>query len=71
MGSTGDLQRRFQEHTDGRVESTRNRRPLKLLAYEAYPTKQEASQRELFLKTSDGKKDIRKRLQKSIEEFTK
>jgi putative endonuclease len=71
VGSTGDLRRRFKEHTDGKVESTRHRRPLTLLAYEAYPLKKEAERREKFLKTSDGKKDLRKRLADTLKTLTK
>lgn len=62
VGSTSDLKRRIAEHTIGKVESTRHRLPLKLLCYEAYQHKQEAQKRELFLKSSDGKKDLRRRL---------
>ena len=61
IGSTGDLQRRVKEHNSGKVTSTKHRQPLTLLCYEAYRTKQEAEKREQFLKTSDGKKDLKKR----------
>jgi len=61
IGFSGDLKRRMEEHNSGKVESTRHRRPFKLLGYEAYITKPEAEKREKFLKSSDGKKDIRKR----------
>jgi len=66
VGYTHDLKRRMAEHHCGKVKSTRTRRPLKLLCYEAYLTKEEAMRREEFLKSSDGKKDIRKRLIESL-----
>ncbi|PKN68649.1 MAG: excinuclease ABC subunit C [Deltaproteobacteria bacterium HGW-Deltaproteobacteria-12] len=66
IGRTGDLRRRYSEHQSGRVESTKNRTPLKLLCYEAYNTKEEATRREEYLKTSDGRKDIRKRIIESM-----
>ena len=66
VGSTGDLKRRYSEHTAGRVESTKHRLPLRLLCYEAYNTKEEAARREDYLKTSDGRKDIRKRVIESL-----
>ena len=66
VGQTGDLKRRYSEHQTGRVESTKNRLPLKLLCYEAYNTKEEAARREEYLKTSDGRKDIRKRIIESL-----
>ncbi len=31
VGFTGDLKRRFKEHNDGRVDSTRSRAPLDLI----------------------------------------
>jgi putative endonuclease len=34
-GYTNDLGRRFREHTSGKVTSTRNRRPMRLIYYEA------------------------------------
>lgn len=67
IGYTEDLKRRYKEHSDGRVESTKNRLPMKLVCYEAYSYKGEALLREKFLKSSDGKKDLRRRLNKSLE----
>jgi putative endonuclease len=66
IGSTGDLKRRMEEHSRGAVESTKSRLPLELLCYEAYKYKDEAQAREKFLKSSDGKKDLRKRLKRSL-----
>ena len=66
VGRTADLKRRYSEHQTGRVESTKHRRPMKLLCYEAYNTKEEAARREEFLKSSDGRKDIKKRILESI-----
>ncbi len=66
VGRTSNLKRRYSEHTTGRVESTRHRLPMKLLCYEAYNTKEEAARREEYLKSSDGRKDIKKRIIESI-----
>ena len=66
VGKTGDLKRRYSEHLRGQVESTRHRLPMKLLCYEAYLTKEEAARREDYLKSSDGRKDIRKRIIESL-----
>ena|SRR3989338_6305763 len=62
VGYTADLKRRFYEHSNGKVVSTKHRRPLKLICYEAYVEKNDAEKRELFLKSSDGRKDLKKRL---------
>lgn len=58
-GSTRDLKRRVQEHNIGKVESTMNYRPLKLIGYEAYALKSDAERRERFLKTTEGKRLLR------------
>ncbi|HHD92428.1 MAG TPA: GIY-YIG nuclease family protein [Candidatus Portnoybacteria bacterium] len=62
IGMSADLKRRIAEHKRGKVKSTKNRLPMKLVCYEAYLTKKEAERREKYLKSSDGKKDLRKRL---------
>ncbi|MCD4812764.1 GIY-YIG nuclease family protein [bacterium] len=69
IGMTGNIERRIKEHEEGKVESTRYRKPLKLLAYEVYMTKQEAMRREKYLKSSDGKKDKKKRIKESLIEL--
>ena len=66
VGYSHDLKRRIDEHHQGKVKSTSTRRPLKLICYEAYLTKKEAMNREEYLKGSDGRKDIKKRLFKSL-----
>ena len=42
--------------------TTNNYRPLKLIYYEAYLYKKDAVARELYLKTGDGRHEIRKQL---------
>lgn len=62
VGYTKNLKLRFEEHQKGRVESTKNRRPLKLMYYEACLNQQDATHREKYLKTFHGKMFIRNRL---------
>jgi len=50
IGYTLDLKLRFLQHQNGLVKSTKHRRPLKLLYYEAYQTKKLAQEREEKLK---------------------
>ena len=69
VGVTEDLRRRLKEHWQGKVKSTRHRLPLKLICYEAYLTKREAQRREKYLKTSDGRKELKIRLAKSLEKL--
>jgi len=49
-GSTNDLKRRFKEHNDGLVFSTKSRRPFELIYYEAYKSEKDARRREHNLK---------------------
>lgn len=50
IGSACDLKKRIQQHTSGAVPSTKHRRPMMLLYYEAYQTEQLAREREQKLK---------------------
>ena len=61
-GTTSDLKKRFIEHNSGKNFSTAPRRPLKLIYYEAYLLKSDAGAREKYLKTSMGRRVIRKQL---------
>ena len=61
-GYTKNLKLRFDEHDKGKVESTRDRRPFKLIYYEACLNQQDATHREKYLKTYHGKSFIRKRV---------
>jgi len=62
VGHTNDLKLRFEKHTKGEVESTRDRRPLKLIYYEACLKQEDALHREKYLKTFNGRRFLHKRL---------
>ena len=70
VGLTSNLEVRLKSHMLGDVPSTKNRRPLKLLGYETYLTKHEAGMREKYLKTNDGRKELRIRFKLSLEKLT-
>jgi putative endonuclease len=55
-GFTEDVHRRIKEHEDGKVDSTKNYRPLFLMGYEMYKLKSDALRREKFLKTTEGRR---------------
>lgn len=55
IGQTNDAQARFKMHNEGRVISTKNRRPFKLILIEEYETRSEAFKRERFLKNGQGR----------------
>jgi putative endonuclease len=61
-GRTDDLKRRISEHERGKVESTKNYRPLKLIHYEAYALDSDADRREKFLKTTEGKRLLKQQI---------
>jgi len=61
-GYSKDLIGRFKLHMEGKVESTKNRRPFKLVYYEACLNQQDATHREKYLKTHLGKMFLKNRL---------
>ena len=61
-GYTTDLRQRLADHTAGKAPSTRNRRPLQLIYYEAYLLPKDAKAREFFLKSGSGKRLIHKQM---------
>jgi len=61
-GLTGDLRRRMRQHEGGGVISTRDRRPLKLVYYEAGLSERKARKREIYLKTAWGKRYLQGRV---------
>ncbi len=62
VGFTNNLKLRFKQHENGKVESTRDRRPLKLIYYEACMHQNDATKREKYLKTYNGRRFLHKRL---------
>ena len=66
VGMTKNMEVRLKSHNAGKVISTRNRRPLKLLGYESYWVEIEAGAREKYLKSNDGKKKLRARFKVAL-----
>ena len=50
IGFTNNLERRFKEHNNGGVLSTKSRRPFDLIYYEGYKSERDARKREQNLK---------------------
>ena len=61
-GYTKDLKQRFEEHKKGNINSTKNRRPFKLIYFEGCLSQQDATHREKYLKTFHGKMFLHNRL---------
>jgi len=67
IGSTNDLRRRFKEHNDGKIFSTKNRKPLVLVYYEAFRSEKDARKREQTLKNyGQGITNLYKRISQSL-----
>jgi putative endonuclease len=62
-GFTGNLRLRIKQHQGGLVESTRDRRPLKLVYYEACLDECDAIKREKYFKSGFGRRFLRNRLE--------
>ena len=61
-GYTSNLPLRFEAHPSGKVQSTKHRRPLKLIYFEACLSQEDAIRREKHFKTYYGKMYLAKRL---------
>jgi len=61
-GLTKDLKLRFKQHNNGKVESTKDRRPFDLIYYEACHNRDDAAKREKYFKTYHGKIYLKRRL---------
>ena len=67
VGFTSDLKRRFSDHNKGFVAATKPNRPWKLIYYEAYLGKYDATKREKQLKNHRAKLDLQAQLRYSLE----
>ena len=62
VGFTKNLELRFEQHEKGLVASTKNRRPLQLIYFEACLNQDDATRREKYLKSFHGKMFLKNRL---------
>ena len=62
VGFTQDLRKRIEKHNSGLVDSTRLRRPLFLVYYEACQSEEKAVKREKYFKTGYGRRFLKSRL---------
>jgi putative endonuclease len=61
-GYTKDLSSRFEAHQNGKVTSTKHRRPFELIYFEGCLSQKDALKREKYLKTHYGKMYLGNRL---------
>ncbi|MFA7253962.1 MAG: GIY-YIG nuclease family protein [Patescibacteria group bacterium] len=62
IGWSDNLKERIDKHNAGKVESTKNRVPFKLVYYEACCSREKAIEREKSLKTGFGRQYLKKRI---------
>ena len=66
-GFSSDLKRRFFEHQNGNVFSTKNHRPLRLIYYQAFLSEKDARREEIHLKSGGkAKNDLKSRITDSL-----
>ncbi len=68
IGYTADFVRRMAEHAEGKSKSTAPRRPFIPILCEYYYVKSDALRRELYFKTTAGKRVLRLMLSDSLKE---
>ena len=57
VGMSGDIAKRLAYHNQGRVRSTKHRTPFRLLHSEEFDSRQEARNREKYLKSYAGARE--------------
>ena len=67
VGFTENLNERLNQYREGKVTSTKYRRPLELVYYEVSFDKEDALHRERYLKTTYGRRYIKNRLKNQIQ----
>jgi len=68
IGFTSNLKKRIRKHRVEEVTSTKTRRPLRLIFYEAFLAKQDALRRERYFKTQKGKASLKQIIRNSLKQ---
>lgn len=58
-GYTNNLKRRVKQHISQEVHTTHRMKNIELIYYEAFTNKQDAKERERYLKTTQGKRTLK------------
>lgn len=66
-GFSTNLKERLSAHARGEVQSTKHRRPLKLVHYEYFINESDARAREVFLKSGFGRNQLKQSLKHTLE----
>ncbi len=68
-GFTTNIEERIKNHNDGKTKSTAPRRPLELIFCEFYLFETDARKREMYFKTTAGKKAVKLMLGGTLMKF--
>ena len=68
-GYSTKLEERIIDHNRGRTDSTRIRRPLKLIYCEFFLNKKDAKRRESYFKTTQGRRMLKLLLRETLKEI--
>ncbi len=66
IGYTKELQKRIKEHNAGKVPSTKSRRPLRCIYYEACLDERDAIHREKYFKMGFGRHFLKQRMSHNL-----
>ncbi len=69
IGFSADVYRRLEQHNAGMNTSTAQRRPFRLIYFEAHILAADALRRESYFKTSSGKRTLQIVLKQTLEEL--
>lgn len=69
IGYSPDLRNRFAKHNKQQVTSTKDKTPWKIIYYEAYIERKDATGRETFLKSGSGWRFLKKQLKHYFEKY--
>ena len=65
VGLTGNVEERIKQHNSGRTRSTKGFVPWELFYAEVFKTRQEAREREKYLKSGSSKESIKRKWSRS------
>ena len=68
-GYTTNITERIKSHNEGNTKSTAPRRPLELIFCEFYLFEDDARKREMYFKTTAGKKAIKMMLRETLQKL--
>jgi len=71
IGFSPDLKKRLKKHNSKQASSTKDKVPFKLIYYEAYLERKDATGREKFLKSGAGWRFIKRQLKNYLEKYGK